>query len=687
MSNTINVEGFDYNEYLKDQELLMNSLIEAYGGNKILVLNDILPDKEKFQEIYGDIYYILEEGFEIEKIRKFPVKVTFNKNSGNYINMELRHLIINMIFLRAFVELDVEVELDDSYLFDAYNINNNAISKYINEKIIIPYRDIFTETEELIMKLNIVLHDLIFRLNKIPKDFNMLMGLTLNLEDSFIKMSNENERFDEIIRTDIPEHMQPKEIEEYLNGLMKEEIEILKSNDNCFQPLLIAGTGIKDQQLREFSISGGMKSDLLGNTIPIPINSNFVVGGLNTVTNYYLDAQASRKPLIANKEKMGNSGHLSLLLKLSCVGTYISEVDDCHTAHTVELTINDKKFLNKCVGRYYRLPGSKEFKILKSSDVHLIGKKLLFRDPSKCACKDGICKTCYGTLSKVNKGMDVGIYAATIISRPLGQNILSTKHLNTTNSCLIEFIPIFDNFFKLESNQIKLLNDNETDDIELTDYEMVIDNMIQIDELSDNSDFNKFLPFIKIRHTKKPYEEYEIVENEGKELFIHPEFDAIIKTIEKDEHDRIIVPFDRILDSMLFTINIENNELTKPLKELDKLLNAKYFNDIHITADKMEQKFIELMIESNINVSSIHAAVILRSLVRKTDDFLARPDFSKLFVDYVVLGYHQSLFENPAITTSLAYDHLRKQLTTYSTYKKHSKSPLDLLFSRTITGK
>ena len=101
----------------------------------------------------------------------------------------------------------------------------------------------------------------------------------------------------------------------------------------------------------------------------------------------------------------------------------------------------------------------------------------------------------------------------------------------------------------------------------------------------------------------------------------------------------------------------------------------------------MEQKFIELMIESSINVSSIHAAVILRSLVRKSDDFLARPDFSKLFVDYVVLGYHQSLFENPAITTSLAYDHLRKQLTTYSTYKKHSKSPLDLLFSRTITGK
>ena len=118
-----------------------------------------------------------------------------------------------MIFLRAFVEFEVDVELDDSYLFDARKISNKYIKKNIEEKIIIHFRDQFTDTDERFMELNAVLHDIIYRLNKIPKDFNSLMGITLNLENSFIKVAKENPRFNELIRTKIPEEMQPKDIE------------------------------------------------------------------------------------------------------------------------------------------------------------------------------------------------------------------------------------------------------------------------------------------------------------------------------------------------------------------------------------------------------------------------------------------------------------------------------------------
>ena len=675
--------GFDLNEYIEFENHILNEVEETYGGDKIFDLNKILSDHEEFKTMYGHIYYVLEEGFEIEAIRKFKVKVTFNKKNNSYVEMEIRHLLVNMIFLRAFVELEVDVELDDSYLFDARKISNKYIKSYIDEKIILPFRDQFTDTEERFMELNSVLHDIIYRLNKIPKDFNSLMGITLNLENSFIKVAKENPRFNELIRTKIPEDMQPKDIEDYLNDLMKEEIEILKSTENCFQAMLLSGEGIKDQQLREFSISGGLKSDLLGNTIPIPINSNFIVGGFGNITNYFIDAGASRKSLIANKEKMGSSGHMALLMKLSCVGSYISDVEDCHTPHTVKLTINDKKFLEMCSGRYYRLPGQREFKILNKNDNHLIGKTLLFRDPGKCGCKDGICKTCYGVLASVNKGMDVGIFASTIISRPLSQNILSTKHLNTTNSCLIEFNDSFDKAFKLEANQVKMLSDNETD-IDLSQYEMVFDNIIQIDELLDNADFNKFVQFVKVRNIKNHEEIYEIVENDGKELFIHPDLDAIIKRIQSNEDNEILVPFSRLSEETLFTINIENNELTKPLKEMDKLLNGSYFKGLNPTLDMMEQRFIELLIESKINVMSIHAATILRSFVRDVNNYLERPDFNKLFVDYVVLGLHASLSDNPSITNSLAYDYLKSQLYTHTTFKKHKHSPLDMLFMKSL---
>ena len=684
MKNQIENFNFDLNEYIEIENKILEEVKETYGGNKIFDLNEILNNSEEFKKMYSHIYYILEEGFEIENIRKFKVKVTFNRNSNNYYDMEIRHLLINMIFLRAFVELEVDVELDDSYLFDARTISNKSIKKYIDEKIIKPFIDEFTETEERFMELNIVIHDIIYRLNKIPKDFNALMGITINLENSFIKVSKENERFNELIRTKIPDEMQPKEIEDHLNNLMNEEIEILKNADNCFQPMLIAGGAIKDQQLREFSINGGLKSDLLGNTIPIPINSNFIVGGLGNISNYYIDAGASRKSLIANKEKMGSSGHMALLIKLSSVGTYINDVEDCHTAHMVELEIKSKKFLELCAGRYYRELGSRELKVLKSTDTHLIGKTLKFRDPGMCGCKDGICKTCYGTLAKVNKGMDVGIYASTIISRPLSQNILSTKHLNTTDSSLISFNPEFDKFFKLESNQVRLLKDNESD-IDMSQYMFVLDNIIQIDELSDSSDFNKYLQFAKIVNIKNDKEVYEIVENDGKELFIHPEFDKVIKGLEPNEDGSYKINLSKIADETLFTINIENNELTKPLKEVDRLLSGSYFKGMNPTLDMMEQRFIELLIESKIHIMSIHAATILRSFVRKADNYLERPDFSKLFVDYVVLGLHNALSENPSITNSLAYDYLKRQLYTHTTFKKTKHSPLDLLFMKSLT--
>ena len=196
--------NFDLNEYIEFENQILNEVEEIYGGNKIFDLNKILSDHNEFKSMYGHIYYILEEGFEIEAIRKFKVKVTFDKNSDQYVEMEIRHLLINMIFLRAFVELEVDVELDNSYLFDARKISNKYIKKYIDDKIIIPFKDQFTETEESFMELNVVIHDIIYRLNKIPKDFNSLMGITLNLENSFMKVAKENPRFNELIITKIP---------------------------------------------------------------------------------------------------------------------------------------------------------------------------------------------------------------------------------------------------------------------------------------------------------------------------------------------------------------------------------------------------------------------------------------------------------------------------------------------------
>ena len=73
MKNEIKDFSFDHNDYLEFESELYNELEETYGGNKIFDLNEIIADSEEFKRMYGHIYYILEEGFEIEKIRKAEI--------------------------------------------------------------------------------------------------------------------------------------------------------------------------------------------------------------------------------------------------------------------------------------------------------------------------------------------------------------------------------------------------------------------------------------------------------------------------------------------------------------------------------------------------------------------------------------------------------------------------------------
>jgi len=248
---------------------------------------------------------------------------------------------------------------------------------------------------------------------------------------------------------------------------------------------------------------------------------------------------------------------------------------------------------------------------------------------------------------------------------------------------MIIFNAIFDKFFKLDANQIRLPHDTETD-TEFKYYILQLDNIIRLDELADNEKFNKFIQYIKIIDIRTG-EIYEIVEEEGKELFVHPDFDEFLNEYEMSGEGTYNIPLEDLQDIYLFSINIQNNEMTKPLKDTDNLLKGSYFGSYFVTIEQMEQKFIELMIESDIKINSVHAAIMLRNLVRDKNDFLKRPDFRKIFVDYVVLGYPLSLEYNPAITTSLAYDYLKKQLGSYTTFNKNGRGPLDLLFKKTLS--
>lgn len=647
----------------------LKQIIDKWG-NQIINIEEKMESKKTYKKFFKEVYTDITRGFEVRELRTCPVHFKFHEED-EIKTLQLRHFLTNLMFWEPMISLDV-TQLTDDYIVDCRKISSGYIKTYIDEKIVIPYKNRIDNT-----KMNILIHDLIHNLGLISEDFNEILGMTINIE-SFIEVAKRNERFNEIIRTKIPANMQPTEIERTLDTLMREQIAILSVEDNVLRPMLNAGSGIKDKQLSEFSINGGLKPDLSGKTIPIPINSNFIVGGLSTVTNYYIDSIGGRKALIANKKEMGRAGYFTRKVNLVCSTIHLSKtVDDCHTTRPIRLTISSMKHLQKYVGRYARLLTSREYFIITGKEMDLIGKEILLRSPITCA-SDKVCKKCYGELHKTNSDINIGIYAATKISEPVAQNILSTKHQLSTDSCPIKFKDErFSDFFSIYGNII-VLNSELSSDYSLLLIGKNIQSIYEFEELR----FNNYVNIFHIKNNKTG-EIIEFMDSDMKELFLSDALVKRIKASKQEVYEFKLTDFDPL--SEIFVVEIENNELTKPLYDIMGLLDKANHNNCK-TIDEMAQRFIDLLIESGIKAMAVHSEVMIRALIRSAEDELKRPNFNKYVTDkdYRIMTVDGALEKNPSVLISISSRDLKRQLRSPLTFRKTEESFLDPFFKERL---
>ena len=653
----------------------VKDIINFFSTN-MYVIDQKMENKQTYKKFINEILDYLKAGFEIKELRECPVHFKFHED-GYIYTVQLRHFLTNLIFWEPLIVLEAVDSIDESFLIDPTKISSGYIKSYIDNKIVIPYRKKVSNR-----KLNKIIHDLIYNLSRISTDFSILFGLTMNIE-TFIDVANKNERFNEIIRTKLDPSMQPSEIESKLHELMNEEINILMTEDNALKPMLRSGTGIKAKQLSEFSISGGLKPDISGSTIPIPINSNLVVGGLSSISGYFIDSIGGRKALIFNKNVMGRSGHFARKTMLLVSDLKLrNDYDHCGSVHPVMFEVKTKEHLKRLIGRNYRRLNEREYHILTKDDTHLIGQRILVKSPLTCASHEGICEDCYGeTLFHTNwGGVGIGAYAGAIITNPVSQSVLSSKHLLTTTSETIEFNEHFNKFFNLVANEITLNSDN---DINHEDYSLLIikKNIVTLNEL-DEGEINEFLTMFHVKNNQTG-EIYEIHEKEFKELYIAPELKDMMKGKLNAEYYEI--PFMDIPDdSRLFLLQIENAELTRPLYGIMGLLDTKERRkELGVeTIHDLAQVMLDLLIESKINVMSVHAEVLLSPLVRSMDDILKKPNFKKYDAmdDVQLLTVSSALEKHPSVLIGLSFQFLGRQLLNPLTFRKTGESFLDPFF-------
>lgn len=187
----------------------------------------------------------------------------------------------------------------------------------------------------------------------------------------------------------------------------------------------------------------GDVTEIDGQIFRHPILTNFTAG-MRQLHDLMIESRSASKALLYAKDPVADSEYFNRKLQLvtavlsnlhgmvkAADGTVV-ESGDCGTTDTFEHQLSTSD-LESFSGKYYVTDEGLE--MLKETDRHLIGKTLQFRSVLHCRHPNpyGFCATCFGELSlSIPRGTNIGHVSTTVLCEAISQNILSTKHLDTS---------------------------------------------------------------------------------------------------------------------------------------------------------------------------------------------------------------------------------------------------------------
>lgn len=654
----------------------------------IYIIEDYMDDYDTYEEFQIKLMNIICGCFASdEKIRRtcieYPIQFKFYREDNKSYKIQLRHFLYNVYLWYSFVEVsDIHI-LDDSFILEAEEIPH--INDFINEKVIKVMREL--NVKETTIGFNVSKTN--YKLRGISLELSQIMGFHFD-EKTFIEMYKDPV-IRELMTIKLPQDAQPVEIEKIIDDAEKKLVNHLKSiPDNPISIILRAGTGIKIKQLVEYLIMMGMKPSLEGEVMPIPIETSSLVGGLNRPSYQYIDASGARKPLIMNYKEMGNAGYFSKkMLELARTLELSREISDCDTKHLVTYEVKTKKHLKKLVGKYYKLDGDDDFRLLKPTDEKLIGKKIHVRSAVTCACgQNHVCARCVGEVANLNWDIAEGIagFESEENTKEVEQNILSSKHLLTTKSEKIEFSDTFHKYFVLSSGEISTVLDGleNADDLAIL---INPDEVERKEEFDSDSTYNTFISsgrFFIVNLVTGEQEEVRI--KNDKEIYIT----GYATEVMKSSKDGLIRFKDLDESTPILEVTIMNNELTKPLYDLMKLLDKQDRSALldELTIDAFSQKYLDTIIEANMSASMAAGELVINRIVREKYNIRRRPDFSSIWMpEYDIYTISSALENNASITVGLSFEQLQRQLLNANLDERTGTSYMDVFFQETLSTK
>lgn len=655
---------------------------------------------DRFDDLYYKVYFAICACIEIPECASFPIKFKFYPEDEKTFELSMPKFLLNLNAWRPLIELNqlqkyyhhkIEV-LDESFIIGT--MMNNQSRTALESKVM----KILTDYGIQFERISELLKDVIERYQEASIDFAMSdRHAIMTYESVFLKDYLTNEKIRELNNLKIPQSLQTADVEELLQKKTSELLTAFGETKNPIWYVSKAGNHIKPKQVQELFISYGQIPDVSGNVIPYTMQGNGFSTGYVDAASYYIAASGARLSAIMNKTHMGEAGYLSRNLILASRTMTLSKTTfDCGTKHLLPLTVTDSTFLHRLENKWYCEHEGEPLQLIHYEDCkHLIGKRILIRSLLTCAGGDEVCHVCYGADAHLVMNMPgMAIFNTEVYSKPVSQNILSTKHLLYTAANRIGFSKSFDKYFKYNAGDIYL---KEKDEVAENAFDGHLS--IRIEEgnvipvnANDMAEYNTFgnnveSPFFIYNSKTKEYEKIEILNYES--MFIDAESMKSFKLIEdkregKQYYEISFSTLSSDLEGRLLSVDIKNNGLTDNLYTIMNLLNknvAKY-DDI----SKLAQDFFEILIHAGISCRHVQAEVILNRLIRDAHDLYSRPDFTKLEMpEYKIINLNQAIMNYKGATLGTSYQELKRQLLGDALYtEKKGQSYLDPMYAQQI---
>lgn len=612
------------------------------------------------------ILNIFRDGIETDICKKGLINVTFH--DGISINLCLTDYFTNLIMWHFYYA--VGEPIDSSKLFFEENITRKSIKAYI-DKFLDKYRRIY---ENIV--LNNIIDDALYKF-KYVDEFYCFLCNTFNIKE-FIDLMDKNQEFYDILHIDL-NGMPTEDIKKVTIQKTNRAIEIIKKEDHCLAEAFRTGEGIRPKQFKEFITNIGIKPDGQGSVYPIPINNSYVNGGPRNIVESMIEYAVGRVAQIIQHKNVSTSGDFARLLGLNNQDSFLHEDSHyiCDTRNFFECTVKNENQLKMLKNRYYRLSPDGVEKFITVNDTHLIGKTIYLRSPSTCASKsrgEGICYRCYGDLAYSNKDINIGKFAAEILSAILTQMLLSAKHILESSVKNLNWTEGFHSIFEIEYNTILV-----RDDIDTKGYKLILNpDEIYQDYEFDEHEYNEYIYQIEIQAPDGSIMKFETsADGENDNIYITPYLNDIANR-GKLVNDRYIIDLDDLKEP-IFSFVIYNNELTAILKNINKTIDNTKIVSEH-DRNSLIQELIDLVDKTDLGVDSVHLELLISNQIRSMDDILEYVDWTKMNAPYTLLPLSKALSLNPSITVSMQYKLLSKALYNPLSYRKYKPSSMDLFY-------